>query len=80
MVKLLQGDAETIKWAIEEGKASEEVDAVSGEQPPSNIQSYINLALLNLEDESSLSCNSTAPAISVEDYLQGRFSRSSSFD
>lgn len=79
MVKLLQGEAETIKWAMEEGKA-EEVDAVDGEQPPSNIQSFINLALLNLEDESSLSCNSTGPTISVEDYLQGRFSRSSSFD
>lgn len=80
MVKLLQGEAETIKWAIEEGKFSEEVDAVDGEQPPSNIQSFINLALLNLEDESSLSCTSTGPTISVEDYLQGRFSRSSSFD
>ncbi|MCD7450161.1 hypothetical protein HAX54_003942 [Datura stramonium] len=80
VVKLLQGEAETIKWAREEGKASEEVDAVDGEQPPSNIQSFINLALLNLEDESSLSCNSTGPIISVEDYLQGRFSRSSSFD
>ncbi|KAK4372087.1 hypothetical protein RND71_007471 [Anisodus tanguticus] len=80
VVKLLQGEAETIKWAREEGKASEEVDAVDGEQPPSNIQSFINLALLNLEDESSLSCNSTGPTISVEDYLQGRFSRSSSFD
>lgn len=80
VVKLLQGDAETIKWAREEGKASEEVDAVDGEQPPSNIQSFINLALLNLEDGSSLSCNSTGPTISVEDYLQGRFSRSSSFD
>ncbi|KAM3358277.1 protein kinase STUNTED-like [Capsicum galapagoense] len=79
VVKLLQGEAETIKWAMEEGKA-EEVDAVDGEQPPSNIQSFINLALLNLEDESSLSCNSTGPTISVEDYLQGRFSRSSSFD
>lgn len=80
VVKLLQGEAETIKWAIEEGKFSEEVDAVDGEQPPSNIQSFINLALLNLEDESSLSCTSTGPTISVEDYLQGRFSRSSSFD
>ncbi|KAJ8565526.1 hypothetical protein K7X08_008102 [Anisodus acutangulus] len=80
VVKLLQGEAETIKWAREEGKASEEVDAVDGEQPPSNIQSFINLALLNLEDESSLSYNSTGPTISVEDYLQGRFSRSSSFD
>ncbi|XP_060217468.1 protein kinase STUNTED-like [Lycium barbarum] len=80
VVKLLQGEAETIKWAREEGKASEEVDSVDGEQQPSNIQSFINLALLNLEDESSLSCNSTGPTISVEDYLQGRFSRSSSFD
>ncbi|KAK4379768.1 hypothetical protein RND71_001630 [Anisodus tanguticus] len=78
VAKLLQGEEETTKWAREEGKASEEVDAVDGEQPPSNIQSFIHLALLNLEDESSLSCNSTGPTISVEDYLQGRFSRSSS--
>ncbi|KAI5681754.1 hypothetical protein M9H77_02982 [Catharanthus roseus] len=79
VVKLLKGVPEVIKWSKQEVKTSDEVDSVEGEQSATNIQSFINLALLNLEDD-SLSSSSAEPTISVEDYLQGRCSRSSSFD
>lgn len=57
----------------------DEADAAVGQQSSTNIQSFINLALLNVEDH-SLSSSSTEQTISVEDYLQGRWSRTSSFD
>lgn len=44
----------------------------------SNLQSHLNLALLGVED--SLSESSIEQSISLEDYLRGRWSRSSSFD
>lgn len=47
--------------------------------PRSNIQSHLNLALLDVEDD-SLSMSSIEQNVSLEDYLQGRWSRSSSFD
>ncbi|KAL3537628.1 hypothetical protein ACH5RR_000994 [Cinchona calisaya] len=79
LVKLLRGDSETIKWARQELNGIAEVDAVEGQQSSTNIQSFINLALLNLEDDSP-SSSSTEQTISVEDYLRGRWSRTSSFD
>lgn len=77
VVKILQGDVEVVQWAKQEVDTSDEVDAVEGEQTATNIQSFINLALLNLEDD-SLSCSSE-PTISVEDYLQRRCCPSPSF-
>lgn len=47
--------------------------------PRSNLQSHLNLALLDVEDD-SLSLSSIEQSVSLEDYLQGRWSRSSSFD
>lgn len=47
--------------------------------PSSNLQSHLNLALLDVEDD-SLSLSSIEQSVSLEDYLQGRWSRSSSFD
>lgn len=44
----------------------------------SNLRSHLNLALLDVED-SSLSMSSVEE-LSLEDYLRGRWSRSSSFD
>jgi hypothetical protein len=78
-LKLLQGDEEVKNWARHQVCASEELDAVDGEAFPTNIQSHLNLALLDLEDD-SLSISSTEQGVSVEDYLQGRWSRTSSFD
>ncbi|XP_019159068.1 PREDICTED: probable receptor-like serine/threonine-protein kinase At5g57670 [Ipomoea nil] len=79
VVKLLEGEPETIQWARQNLNSGDEVDEVGGEQPASSIQSFINLALLNLEDD-SLSITSSDQNISVDDYLRGRWSRSSSFD
>lgn len=44
----------------------------------SNLQSHLNLALLDVD--SSLSMSSIEQSVSFEDYLRGRWSRSSSFD
>lgn len=79
ILKLLQGDEEVKNWARHQVCASEELDAMDGEAFPTNIQSHLNLALLDLEDD-SLSTSSTEQGVSVEDYLQGRWSRTSSFD
>ncbi|KAM0940553.1 putative protein kinase RLK-Pelle-RLCK-VI family [Dioscorea sansibarensis] len=87
VLKLLQGDDDVLKWARSQVSASEcsdDVDEVTNHAP--DIQSYINLALQDI-DEDSQSISSTEPSVdfltgntSLEDYLQGRWSRSSSFD
>lgn len=88
-MKLLEGDVEVTKWA------RLEVDSTGGsdsrlhitnipeeedeEFSQSNLRSHLNLALLDIED-SSLSMSSIEESISIEEYLRGRWSRSSSFD
>lgn len=79
VLKLLQGDEEITTWARQQIEESDELDASDGEPLPTNIQSHLNLALLGLEDD-SLSVGSGIQSISIEDYLQGRCSRSSSFN
>ncbi|KAA8547077.1 hypothetical protein F0562_003506 [Nyssa sinensis] len=79
IVKLLRGDTEVIEWAREQFGDPEELDLVDGEAFPTNIQSHLNLALQDLEED-SVSTGSTEQSLSVEDYLRGRWSRSSSFD
>lgn len=78
ILKLLQGDQEVTNWARQQVKASEEVDIVDEEVYPTNIKSHLNLVLLDLEDD-SLSVSSNEQSVSTEDYLKGRWSRSSSF-
>ncbi|KAK9135024.1 hypothetical protein Syun_014354 [Stephania yunnanensis] len=81
ILKLLQGDLEVTKWARQQFSASEELDGLDDEIliSPLDIKSHLNLALLDVEDD-SLSISSIEQSISWEDYLQGRWSRSSSFD
>ncbi|XP_004289287.1 PREDICTED: probable receptor-like serine/threonine-protein kinase At5g57670 [Fragaria vesca subsp. vesca] len=79
VLKLLQGDEEITRWARQQVSASDELDALDGEVVPTNIKSHLNMALLDLEDD-SLSTSSGEQSISVEEYLQGRWSRSTSFD
>ncbi|XP_073045353.1 protein kinase STUNTED-like [Primulina eburnea] len=79
ILKLLQGSPEVIEWARNEIDSSEDENDILGGPSPTNIQSFLNLALLNLENESD-SISSTEQNISVEDYLGGRWSRSTSFD
>ncbi|KAK7831026.1 receptor-like cytosolic serine/threonine-protein kinase rbk2 [Quercus suber] len=78
VLKLLQGDEEATRWA-KQPCTSEEVDDLDGEAFPTNLQSYLNLALLGLEDD-SLSSSGSEQSVSLDDYLHGRWSRSSSFD
>ncbi|XP_038705436.1 probable receptor-like protein kinase At3g17420 isoform X2 [Tripterygium wilfordii] len=77
VLKLLQGDEQVTNWAKQQLRTAE-VDEMDGEAVPTNIQSHLNLALLDLEDD-SLSISSNEQSVSLEDYLQGRWSRTSSF-
>ncbi|XP_028770036.1 nodulation receptor kinase [Neltuma alba] len=77
ILKLLHGDDEVTSWAKQEVGAPEELDALDGGL--NNIQSHLNLALLDLDDD-TVSVSSSEQSVSLEDYLQGRWSRSSSFD
>lgn len=78
-MKLLQGDDEIVKWARSEAKSSEEIDGVDNEEHKQDfdIKSHLTLALLDVDDN-SLSTNSTEQ-IFLDEYLQERCSRSSSF-
>ncbi|KAF3960182.1 hypothetical protein ACB098_04G045500 [Castanea mollissima] len=78
VLKLLQGDEEVTRWA-KQPCTLEEVDDLDGEAFPTKLQSYLNLALLDLEDD-SLSSSGSEQSVSLDDYLHGRWSRSSSFD
>ncbi|RWW31521.1 hypothetical protein BHE74_00056303, partial [Ensete ventricosum] len=86
VLKLLQGDDDTVKWARSE--VTSRADVLDDEMPnlESDIRSHLNLALLDVEDD-SISVSSTDHTVdsltvstSVENYLQWRWSRSSSFD
>ncbi|RDY10654.1 Receptor-like cytosolic serine/threonine-protein kinase RBK2, partial [Mucuna pruriens] len=76
ILKLLHGDEEVTRWAEQEVNAPQELDGFDEEPVPTNIQSHLNLALLDLEDD-TVSISSTEQSVSLEDYLQGRWSRSS---
>ncbi|KFK42126.1 hypothetical protein AALP_AA2G214300 [Arabis alpina] len=81
VLKLLKGDEDTLKWAMQKvNSSSGEAEMLKDEQcQRSNLQSHLNVALLDVEDD-SISMGSIEQGISVEDYLKGRTSRSSSFD
>ncbi|ESQ27390.1 hypothetical protein EUTSA_v10018181mg [Eutrema salsugineum] len=81
VLKLLKGDEDTVKWAMQQvSSSSEESEVLKDEEcQRSNLQSHLNVALLDVEDD-SISMGSIEQGVSVEDYLKGRTSRSSSFD
>nr|CAD1842054.1 unnamed protein product [Ananas comosus var. bracteatus] len=86
VLKVLQGDDDILKWARSQSSSSEELDRVDDEAafPDNNIQSFINLALLDVDDDSLSVSSGEHPDFvtantSLEEYLQGRWSRSSSF-
>jgi hypothetical protein len=88
ILKLLDGDSDAIHWARSQlgmsdigDDYSEEYSAVSSEKI--DIQSYIKLALLDIDvddDDSASVCSvDFIPAnMSLEEYMKGRWSRSSS--
>ncbi|RID75107.1 hypothetical protein BRARA_B02168 [Brassica rapa] len=81
ILKLLKGDEDTLKWAMQQvSSSSEESEMLEDEQSQrSDLQSHLNLALLDVEDD-SISMGSFEQGVSVEEYIKGRTSRSSSFD
>ncbi|GJN13645.1 hypothetical protein PR202_gb00370 [Eleusine coracana subsp. coracana] len=83
VLKLLTGDGEAVKWAKSQiGVAVDDDECgVANSPDKSDIQSYINLALLDDDDAGSVSSVDFLGAnMSLEEYMKGRWSRSSSFD
>ncbi|KAL9266289.1 kinase STUNTED-like protein [Drosera capensis] len=80
ILKLLQGDVEVTTWAKQQVEDSTVVNTeiFEGETTPPDIQSILNVAFLDMEDD-SISISSPEQNISLEEYLQGRWSRSASF-
>ncbi|CAM0950202.1 unnamed protein product [Alopecurus aequalis] len=86
ILKLLDGDNNAIHWARSQLGMSDAGDDYNEEySPPSveknDIQSYINLALLDVDDDGSASICSAdfiTANMSLEEYMKGRWSRSSS--
>ncbi|CAA0809974.1 Protein kinase protein with adenine nucleotide alpha hydrolases-like domain [Striga hermonthica] len=91
ILRLLQGDVDVVNWARLQVNACEgsrfKLDDYSVEPTEiydetfskSNLQSHLNLALLGVDGDSA-STSSIDQTISLEDYLEGRWSRSPSFD
>ncbi|KAG6426389.1 hypothetical protein SASPL_110612 [Salvia splendens] len=92
VLKLLRGDHEAVKWArlqvnasegpvhIEVSNSVEGFDAIDDETiSQSNMQSHLDLAMLGVEED-WLSLSSIEQRVSLEDYLCGRWSHSSSLD
>ncbi|CAO2834237.1 unnamed protein product [Amaranthus hypochondriacus] len=80
ILKLLQGDTDSLKWARLQVNASENVDRLDEDGfPRIDLHSHLSLALQDVEDD-SLSMSSIEQHVSLEEYLRGRWSRSSSFD
>ncbi|XP_066335109.1 protein kinase STUNTED-like isoform X1 [Miscanthus floridulus] len=88
VLKLLEGDTDILKWAgsqvglsCESSNSDEFVMTPPAPRSNANIQSYINLAFDVDDDSTSVSSNDFIAAnTSLEEYLKGRWSRSSSFD
>ncbi|CAL0327744.1 unnamed protein product [Lupinus luteus] len=83
ILKLLQGDEEVTRWAEQEVSAPQEFEEADGEPVVINIQSHLNLALLDLnddddDDDDDAFSTSTEQNISLENHLLGRWSGSSS--
>ncbi|TVU51141.1 hypothetical protein EJB05_02549, partial [Eragrostis curvula] len=83
VLKLLAGDGDAVKWAKSEiGVSGDDHDdcGVATSPDKNDIQSYINLALLDDDDGSVSSVDFLGANMSLEEYMKGRWSRSSSFD
>ncbi|KAL9234223.1 hypothetical protein vseg_009118 [Gypsophila vaccaria] len=81
ILKLLEGDGDVVKWARFQVNALDNIDRLNEDGLPNpDIQSHLNLALLDVEDDSLSITSSIDQHVSLEDYLRGRWSRSLSFD
>ncbi|KAI7979265.1 Proline-rich receptor-like protein kinase PERK1 [Camellia lanceoleosa] len=79
VLKLLQGDSEVIKGKATSSCFEGLTCLMARFLPRLNLQSHLNVALLDVEED-SLSLSSIEQSASLKDYLQGRWSRSASFD
>ncbi|KAK4747343.1 hypothetical protein SAY87_026380 [Trapa incisa] len=85
VLKLLQGNEDTVNWARKQVSSSSSDKSnlllllEDEESTKSSIQSHLNLAFHGVEED-SLSVGMVEQNVTLEDYLQGRWSRSSSFD
>ncbi|KAF0888169.1 hypothetical protein E2562_010860 [Oryza meyeriana var. granulata] len=85
VLKLLNGDGDAVRRARSQAGLPIGDDADDGDVDPpekKDIQSYINLALLDVDDDSASvsSGDFTTANMSLEEYTKGRWSRSSSFE
>ncbi|KAG6516620.1 hypothetical protein ZIOFF_027089 [Zingiber officinale] len=83
VLKLLKGDDDGVQWARQVAHAPEKVDDLDDEAilRHKNLQAHIDLALQDIDDVSS-SINNIEPLTNMpmEEYLEGRWSRSSSLN
>uniref|UniRef100_J3LUM2 Protein kinase domain-containing protein n=2 Tax=Oryza brachyantha TaxID=4533 RepID=J3LUM2_ORYBR len=77
ILKLLEGDDETIHWARSQVTASFDGSDEEAVAPDSNMQSHLNLALLGVDDDTLSHCSTEQ---TMDTSADGYWSRSSSFD
>ncbi|KAG2623323.1 hypothetical protein PVAP13_3KG053300 [Panicum virgatum] len=87
VVKLLAGDGDAVRWARSQvgvpGDDDHDGCGVATSPDKKDIESYINLALRDVIDDDASSVGSAdfiGANMSLEEYLKGRWSRSSSFE
>ncbi|XP_058090781.1 protein kinase STUNTED-like [Magnolia sinica] len=81
VLKLLQGDEDTMKWAMSQANDPELDNQDEEAYPAPRVQSHqLGLTLLEGDDDTSVSSIEQNNHRSLEDFLRERWSRSSSFD
>lgn len=82
ILNILQGVDDMEAWAnCDIDTTLNELDCQDEETyPASSIETHLGLALLDVEDDASVASFEQSQLASLEEYLRGRWSRSSSFD
>lgn len=82
ILRLLRGDQEVEEWMNAQFKNNDnDLDCQDEETyPASSFGSHLGLALLDIDDDASVTSYEQHNISSWEDYLKGRWSRSSSFE
>ncbi|KAK1327216.1 putative proline-rich receptor-like protein kinase PERK11 [Acorus calamus] len=81
VLNLLKGEEDFSALAESQASSPKELENQDEEAyPASDVQSHLGLAFLDIEDDASFSSMEQVYHNSIEEYLKGRWSRSSSFD
>ncbi|KAJ4823801.1 hypothetical protein Tsubulata_028969 [Turnera subulata] len=85
ILKLLRGDKDVHEWVNPENEDMEDPENPGGNDdevyPNYSADLHLSLALLDVDDDStSFSSSEQGNSLSLEEYLKGRWSRSSSFN